>query len=836
MRITNLALSKYQAVFTFMVLAVFFGMDSYTSLPRESSPDVKIPYVLVITPYAGASPEDVENLITRKLERQLKGLADLKQMTSTSVRGVSTIVLEFHTDVLMSDALQKVRDRVDLAKPDLPADPRDDLMIRELSSTDWPVVQINLAATYGLEQLKEVGEDLQDALEKVKGVLEVRLTGGVEHEVLVEVDPERLRYYGLGLGDVQDAIATQNITIPGGTLALGEYEYQVNIPGEVDRAEQIGGFVLNPGAPAPVYLRDVATVHFGIKDRETISRVNGKDAVILTVTKRSGENIIRLVDEVKRIIAQQKPQMPPGTEISLVGDQSVDIRHMVSELENNIISGLILVVVVLLVFLGFTNSLFVGIAIPFSMLITFIVLRLMDVTLNMVVLFSLILALGMLVDNAIVIVENIFRHRGEGEGAQEAAGSGSAQVANAVTASTLTTVCAFAPMLFWPGIMGEFMKYLPLTVVITLSASLLVALVFNPVLCARFMRAPRSGGTGRRSLGDRLLRIRLRGYEPLLRWSLAHRGTVLGGMLALLVLTVGLFGRFNRGIEFMPDVDPRVAYVSVEAPSGTRLEVSDRYARTVERAVAQVPELKAYTGQVGAENGFAAASKAPANKSLVTMEFIDMKQRTRSSRTSLDELRERLAEFTGARLVVDRQKEGPPSGKPVNIEISGDDFRVLGALAVDVEERIRDIPGLVDLMDDYDESLPGIDVRMDVDKAGRYGLRTMDIAGTVRTALHGSEITKYRVGEDEYDIRVRLQKPFRNKVEDLEDLRIFHQGRQIPLGNVADIRFTTSLAAINRIDADRVVTVSGEAAAGYNGNALRAQVQQRLARFPLPPG
>ena len=836
MILTDGAIRKYQMVFAFMVMIMFFGFDSYVGLPREASPDVEIPFVLVMTPYTGASPQDIENLITRKIERELKGLQDLKLMSSSSVEGASTIFLEFLTTVEMSDALQKVRDRVDLAKPELPEKPRNDLMIMELNASDWPIIQINLAADYSPAVLKEVGEDLQEGIEKAKGVLEVRLTGAVEHEVLVDVDPEKLQFYNLGLQDVQDAISLQNMTIPGGELSLGLYNYQVNVPGEVAATSEIEDFILNPGSPTPVYVRDVATVTFDLKDRESISRVNGKDAVILTVTKRTGENIIHLVDEVKRIIEDQRPTMPEGTEISLVGDMSVDIGNMVRELENNIISGLILVVLVLLLFLGFTNSLFVGVAIPFSMLITFIVLRLIDFTLNMVVLFSLILALGMLVDNAIVIVENVFRHRGQGASKDEAARIGTDQVSNAVIASTLTTVCAFGPMVFWPGIMGEFMKYLPITLIITLLASLLVALVFNPALCARFMRRPKSNEGGRRRLGDRLLGFGLRTYEPTLRWALRHRALVLVTMATTLVAVFMLFSVYNHGVELFPDMDPRVAYVDIAAPSGTRIEISDEYTRQVEAAVAQVPELKAYSGQVGAQLGFASSSQAPSHKSLVTMEFVDMEERLYSSRTALENLRQALAGFTGARLIIDKQEEGPPTGKPVSIEISGEDFLVLGSLAAQIMERIRNVPGLVDIVDDYDEDLPEIEVRMDVDRAGRYGLRTWDIAGTVRTALHGSEVAKFRAGEEEYDIRVRLQKPFRGRVEDLESLQIFHEGKQIPLSAVATTEFKTSLAAINRLDGERVVTVSAEAAAGYNGNALLAEVQSLLTDFQLPPG
>jgi len=838
MRITDVSIRKYPMIFAFMVIILIMGIDSYKKLPRESSPDVKIPFVMVMTPYSGTSPADVENLITRKIERELKGLPDLKEMTSTSSYGASTIVMEFTPDVVMSDALQRVRDRVELAKPELPDDPREDMMVLEISASDlFPVMQINLSGDYDLSELKKVGEDIQEVLEQIRGVLSVDLTGGVEHVVNVDVDPERLKFYNLGLQDVQDAIFFQNTTIPGGKLSLGIYDYKVRVPGEVTDVEEILDFVVNVGISPPVYIRDLAEVTFGIKDRETIARVNGVDAVTLTVKKRTGENIIEIADEVRETMEKLESTFPPGTEVHIVGDQSEFVRDMVSELENNILSGLILVVAVLFAFLGLTNSLFVGVAIPFSMLISFIVLRGVDVTLNMVVLFSLILALGMLVDNAIVIVENIFRHRSRGEGAIESASIGTSQVGGAVIASTLTTVCAFFPLLFWPGMMGEWMKYLPITLIITLTSSLIVAIVFNPVLCSRFMRIPQVKDNQKPRLGDRLIAFGLSTYEPTLTWALRHRGLVMGGMILLLFIVFGLFGVFNNGVELFPDVDPSVAYVNIEAPSGTRIEVSDGYTRQVEEEVDRVGDLKAYTGQVGASlSDGGGGSGAPSHLSMVTMEFVKKEYRARSSRLELDDLRERLRQFTGARITVDKMDEGPPTGKPINIEISGNDFEVLGELAERVKVRISGIEGLVDILDDFDRGLPEIEVRPNVDKAGRFGLQTWDIASTIRTALHGAETAKFRVGEDEYDIMVRYQQPYRQKVEDIEDLTVFYEGENIPLESFADVRFKTGLASVNRIDAQRVVTVGADVATGFNANALLQQVQLELADFPLPKG
>ncbi len=838
MKLTDVSIDKSLTVFALMVIVAFMGIASYVQLPRESSPDIKIPFVMVYAPYYGTSPEDMEKLVTRKLETQLKGLADMKEMTSTSSEGVSTVVLEFTPDVVMSDALQSVRDAVELAKPELPDDVKEDLIVQEISSSDWPILQIVLSGDYDPALLKQVGEDLQEQLEQVKGVLGVDLAGGIEREVRIDVDPDRLRFYRLGLPDVLDAVSLENVTIPGGGLELGTYDYQVRVPGEFESIEQIAGVVINHGEGTPVYLRDVAEVTFGLKDRDTISRLGGDDAVTLSVTKRSGENIVEIADDIREVIAREQASFPPGTDLQLLSDQSVMIRDMVNELENNILSGLILVVACLFAFLGLRNSFFVGAAIPFSMLISFVILRFLGITLNMIVLFSLILALGMLVDNAIVVVENIYRNRQKGMSGPEAARFGTNQVATPVIASTLTTVCAFGPLVFWPGIMGEFMSYLPITVIITLVASLIVALVFNPVLCASFLKVP-PAGQERVRIGDRMLAFGLRTYEPTLRWALAHRTRVLTGAVAVFIAVFFLFGAFNAGVELFPDTDPQFAFASLTAPSGTRIELSDSYARQVEGAVDALPDLKAYVTEVGTAGtgdfGEPGGS-GPANQSRVTLEFIKREYREQSSRQTLVDLRHALEAFTGAKLNIDKMEEGPPTGAPVNIEISGDDFDVLGRISGEVQDLIRDIPGLVDLDDNYDEGRPEIRVRPNLDKAARLGLRTYDVASTVRTAIHGNDVSKYRVGEDEYDIVVRFDAPARSSVEDVEAMTVFYEGEDIPLTAFADVSYTTGVATIHRIDAKRVVTVTGEAATGYNGNAILQEVQRRLAEKPMPSG
>ncbi len=493
MKITDYAISKKVTVYVLVVLMVLAGTSTYLTLPREAAPDIEIPFIIVTTPYVGAAPADVENLVTRKIEKKLQGLENVKDLGSTSAEGISTIQIEFVAGIDVDEVLQKVKDKVDLAKQDLPDD-ADDPIVSEVNFSNIPIMIVNMSADYGLVRLKEIGEDLSDEIEAIPGVLEVRLAGGLEREVKVDVDPDRLAVYELSLNDVVETIQRENVTLPGGSMDIGAYRYSVRVPGEVEHVSEIADLVTKSEDGLPVYIRDVAQVTYGFAEPTSYARLNAKPCVSLSVIKRSGENLIEISDRVKDLLVTLQPTFPNGTSTSIQGDQSEDIRMMVKDLENNIMSGLILVILVLFFFMGLRNAIFAGVAIPLSMLISFVVIDALGMTLNMVVLFSLILALGMLVDNAIVIVENIYRHVQNGKPREQGASVGTNEVAIPVIASTLTTLCAFAPMIFWPGIMGEFMKYLPITLIVTLSSSLFVGLILNPTFCSTFMKVDTSPG------------------------------------------------------------------------------------------------------------------------------------------------------------------------------------------------------------------------------------------------------------------------------------------------------------------------------------------------------
>ncbi len=566
MLITDASIARRTTVFVLMLIILVVGLFSYVTLPRESRPDITIPYILVQTTYKGAAAEDVENLITIPLERKLRGIKDVEKVRSVSAEGASMITVEFVPNVVIDDALQRVRDKVDQVKGDLPDDLESDPLVLEINLSEFPVLMIAVSGQVGERVLKKVSEDLQDRIEEIPGVLEVDITGSRKREIRVEFDPDRMAAYRLSFSEILSLIRKENVNVPGGSIDLGHGKYLLRVPGEFSDPRQIDNLVLLTRDGKPVYLKDVATVRDTFEDPRSYARINGRTSVTLAVKKRTGENIIELSDRVFHLLDVARPLLPPGVDVAVTLNESKDIRRMVSELENNIITGLILVLGVLFLFLGLRSAIFVALAIPFSMLISFTVLQAMGITLNMVVLFSLILALGMLVDNAIVIVENIFRHMQEGRDRVDAARTAVAEVGWPVIASTITTLCAFGPMLFWPGIMGEFMKYLPTTLIVVLSASLFVALVINPVLCATFLKA---GKKAENKKGKEPVIIRL--YSRILGVALNHRIMVVFSSFILMGGIIGAYVFLGNGVELFPSTDPNRASIEVQRSEERRV-------------------------------------------------------------------------------------------------------------------------------------------------------------------------------------------------------------------------------------------------------------------------
>jgi len=686
----------------------------------------------------------------------------------------------------------------------------------------------------------------------------------------------------------------------------------VRIPGEFSEPYLIEDIIVKLKDGTPVYVKDLADVSYGFKDRKTYARLNGENAVAMEISKRVGENIIDIADQVKEILTQKERELPSDLKLYITIDESKNIKRLVHELENNIFSGLVLVIAVLFFFLGIRNAIIVAIAIPLSMLMAFLILQSLNVSLNMVVLFSLILVLGMLVDNAIVIIENIYKFLEEGNSLSEAAKLGTAEVAWPVFTSTMTTVAAFSPLLFWPGVVGEFMRYIPLVLVITLLSSLFVALVINPVFASVFMKlehpddkpetlfqkilypfnrithffidiflpkilsyykrvlltalgAPRSSEqkVNKRNkfglISILLFFIVVAVLTKLLPDAAAiiisigigigilflftnNKLRVLWGTILMLFGITQIYGLFGHGIEFFPKSQPPSIFISVEAPSGASLEMSNRIVKEIEKKLFDFGNrnIKDVVAVVGASNNpFDGGSSTP-NKSTITVQFIDFDKREQSSLITTEEIRNIVIQTAGADVLVKQQAMGPPVGFPISIELSGEDYKTLGLLAEKIRGEIKSVPGVVDLKDDYDVGKPEFRVEVDREKAALYSMSTGMIAGAIRTAINGSTASKYRVGEDEYDITVRLKEDQRSDINALETLEIIYNNKKgktlsVPLISVATITRSKGPGSIRRKDLKRVITVSANVKEDFNQNYVLNNVKEVLSDFKLPP-
>ncbi|MBN2583348.1 MAG: efflux RND transporter permease subunit [Planctomycetes bacterium] len=844
MIISDTAIKHRTTVIVLMILIAVIGASSYVTLPREAAPDIQIPIIIVTTTYSGVAPEDIENLVTYEIEKKLKNLSDVDEITSTSTEGISTVAIKFLPNTDIDDALQKVRDKVDQAKPEMPSD-IDEPAIAEINVSEFPIMLLNIHGPGGLVMLKEIAEDLQDDIEKIDGVLEAQITGDLTRQIRVEVDPYRLAAYRIPVSELFARIAAENKNVSGGTIDMPAAKYSARVEGEFADPREIYDLIVDPRGGKPLYLSDVAVVRDTFEDRLTYSRFDGTESITVAVVKRAGANIVRIADQVREIVRTYEERLPDAIRIDVSNDQSEFVDMMVADLENNMLSGLILVVIVLMVVMGVRNSVLVALAIPFSMMITFAALTALGITMNMIVLFSLILVVGMLVDNAIVIVENCYRHMQEGATRVRAAMKATSEVAWPVITSTLTTVAAFMPLLFWPDIIGDFMSYLPKTVIIALTASLFVAMVINPTLCAIFLRIKgntAAGNTDTPMQSNPLGRAILNAYERILSVAIVPgvRGLIILVGFVLLVMAVMAFNALNGQVEFFPEGDPRVARINIELPVGTPLEVTNEVARGIEEKVLAYRytdgadpwrNVKHVTTDVGKGGGdiFSGGGGIDSHLAVISIQFIDYTDRKVKSRNTIEKLREALGGMAGVQVQVVVEEEGPPTGKPIEIEVSGDEYDVLVPLCEKITGIVKSVPGVTDLDDDYDPGKPELRVVVERQRAALMNLSTGTIATSLKAAINGIEVSKYRDGNDDYDIVVRLPEQYRKRVSDIEALTIAGPGGQpVPLSAVGHIEYTSGLASIRRTDLRRAITITADVIKGYNSDQVLGEVMKAL--------
>jgi len=841
---TKFAVKNPVTVLVMAIILLIAGAMSYKSLPLESFPEIKIPLIFVNVVYPGASPEDIEKLVTEKIEDKLEGMDGLKKVTSQSMESLASVQIEFNADVDVETALRRVKDKVDEAKAELPTD-TEEPVVQELNFSNIPIFVVSLSSEYDSERLDQVAETLKDRIKAIPGVLDAQLTGKQEKEVAIDADPARMYQYGVSLNDLVTTIQNQHRNIPGGTLKAGGNRFSIQLTGELTDPEEFKNLIVRADGAKLVRIRDVADVHFGYaRDRNTLFRLHGKNSIAISITKRTGSNIVDLVDEAKGVVEEMKPTWPNGTNVNYTFDQSIAIRRMARELQNHILTGLFLVVGILSFFLGFRNSFFISTAIPFSMMMGFLVLDYMGITLNMVVLFSLVIALGMLVDDGIVVVENIYRHMQMGKSRKQAAIDGTKEVMLPVTTATITTVFAFLPLLLMPGMMGQFFKYLPITVSVTLMGSLFVAFVFNPVFASLFMNKNTKSDSARSAHegGERFDRFK-NWYSRVLSRMIHH--PVLMTLFCVLFVVGGIvaYGAFGSGVVFFPKIDPLVVAVEVEGPLGIDIKETDSALKVIEKKVFTIPRdsahVESFSGVVGFGKSDMGGDRSPeSHRAYLDVAFMDYNERDVSSWLSMEWLEKNTKDILpGWQVRVKQQEEGPPQGHPVSFEVAGEDFAQLSKVAEELKAKLAGIPNLVNIDWDYEPVRPELRVDIDREQAMAMGVSTADVAMAVRGSIHGIEAAKYRVGKDEYNIMIRLDPKTREAFSGLDRITVPFEGSRVPLSSMARITQGASLAKINHLDGDRTIQVWADLAPGVKDESgPKAAALAAAKEIRIPPG
>jgi multidrug efflux pump len=899
---------------TFMLF--LFGWQSYNNMPKEQFPEIVIPTIFVGTTYSGNSAEDMENLITKPLEKEIASISGIKKIDATSIQDFSNLIVEFNTSVSVEDALREVKEAIDKAKSDkdFPKDLTSGPNVQEINFSEFPIMTINLAGRYSEAELRAYAEDMQTEIEKCPEISDVKIKGVGTREVRVDVDLFAMQSRQVSFGDIANAVKMENLTLSAGDRTTNGFKRSVRVVGEFKQIAEIENIIIKSPFQQPVFLRDIATVKEAFADATSIARADGLPVVSLDVIKRAGQNLLSASDKIKEIVNTAiAKKLPKDLKVTVFNDQSINTRNQVANLQNNIISGVVLVVLVLLFFLGLRNAMFVGVAIPLSMLMGIWILDLMGVTLNLIVLFSLILALGMLVDNSIVVVENIYRYMSEGYDKDDASKLAVGEVAMPIIASTATTVAAFVPLLFWPGIMGEFMGYLPVTLIIVLSSSLFVALVLTPVytkyfmkvedlsketssdarrryintgifvaILAGFMLMNYAGGTiwagnalliticlvlanlflfrpGTRLFQTYVLPAIENFYEKFVGWALSGWKPIILflSMFVLLFASVMLMGVRPPKVVFFPEGDPLYVNAFVEMPIGADIQLTNEMARKLEKrideAIAPYKDkgvVEAVLSQIGENTADPSRPPEPGatpNKARLTVSFVSADKRQGvSTNDIMNAIREKLKGYAGVTIIVDRNESGPPTGKPINLEIYGDEVEMIDLSRVATEAlaylKSKNVAGIEELTQNISADVQQDLVSIDRDAARRYGISTYDIGMALRTSLFGNEVGQFKDGDDELPIMVRYSEMYRQNQDALMNqlitFRDMNTGKlvQVPIATVARINPSTTFNAIKRKNEKRTITITSNVLEGYNANNIVKELENYMKSYPMPEG
>jgi multidrug efflux pump len=820
------AISHARLTIATLIFLLLAGFVAYRTIPKESEPDVKIPIVYTQLSQRGISPEDSERLLLRPVETKLKSIGNVKEMRSTAFEGGGYVLMEFEAGFDSKSALADVRAKVDEAKRDLPRD-ADEPVVQEVNLSLYPVIVIGLSGTLPERSLLSIARIAKNAIEQVPGVLSAELRGARDEAVEIIAEPMLMKSYGISLDQLASATQASNSLVAAGALEGATGRFAVKVPALIERPSDMLNNPVVASQGAAVTLGDIAKVKPTFKDATSITRVNGQTAMTIEVSKRIGANLIDTVDGVKATVEKLRANWPEGVQVVYTQDKSKVIRQMLADLQNSVATGVLLVVVIILFALGFRASLFIGIAIPASFLAGVLGLYLAGLTVNIVVLFSLILAVGMLVDDAIIVSEYAERRMSEGMPPKEAYSLAAKRMSGPVIAATATRIAAFSPLLFWPGVVGEFMKYLPITLIATLSASLVVALFFTPTLGALLGRAApvphdeRVADTGP--------------YMRTVKLALRRPGATLAIAALLLVGVQVVYAKFGRGVEFFPNVEPDYGQVIVHGRGNISLDEKDNILAQIEKRVLQFPSLQTVYTRVG-EQPRGSSEITEDTIGIIQFEFADWKTRP-TGHEIMNAIREKTLDIPGVLIEVTAPRAGPPTGKPIQVQLSSVNPDLLPAAAKKVADVLSKRSDIRDLDDGL--PLPGIDWKIQVDKAeaAKYGAGVNTVGSAVQLVTNGLKITEYRPSQTDKEVDILLRFPReRRSLDEIDELRVQTASGHVPIGNFVERTPVPRTGYINRVNANRVLTVSANVPEGVQSAKVQEEIARELSQVDLGLG
>ncbi|KZX62588.1 acriflavin resistance protein [Vibrio sp. HI00D65] len=830
--IIDAALSSARTMLSLLVLILVAGVITYITIPKESSPDITIPIIYVSVGHQGISPTDAERLLVRPIEQELRSIEGVKEMNSTAAEGHASVVLEFNVGVDLTKAMADVRDAVELAKPKLPED-SDEPTVNEVTlASEEPVLSVVLFGTVPERTIVQIARELGDKLESYRQILEVDIAGDREDIVEIIVDPLLMESYSLDQADIYNMIALNNRVVAAGFVDTGYGRFSVKVPSVFNSLKDVLELPIKVDGKQVVTFGDVATVRRAFRDPESFARLDGKSAVVLDIKKRAGENIIETVELVKAVMAsaQQQAEWPNNLLVKYTKDESKDVKIMLNDLQNNILSAIILVVIVIIAILGVRTALLVGISIPGSFLTGLLVLSVFGLTVNIVVLFSLIMAVGMLVDGAIVVTEFADRRMQEGEGRKDAYRDAAKRMAWPITASTATTLAAFAPLLFWPDVTGEFMKFLPLTLIATLTASLIMALLFVPVLGGLIGKpqyvSPQNQARMVALHNDDFSQATglTKAYYHTLSLAIKHPFKIIFSAILLAVAVGFTYSKAGLGAEFFPEVDPPFFNVKVRSHGDLSIQEKDDIMRDIEQVMLNHEEFDTVYTRTGGDDQIGLISITP----------VDWQYR-RSVKAIIEELKQQTDQYAGVEIEYKFPDAGPPVENDLVIELSAKTPEQLNQAAKIVRSWADGNQTLTNISDTA--SKDGIDWKVDIrrDDAARFAADATLVGNTVQFVTNGLKIGDYLPDDsaEEVDILVRYPNDKRD-IGRFDQLRVKTPAGLVPITNFAQIIPDHKQDTIKRLDGKRVVNIMADMEEGYNLALELPKIEQALSELGLP--